>query len=198
MKVEVQGFKQSLTASEILSPYLGTIWEFYVSHAICKSAGQRRTASDYGLKQLPLSKMLETAEVDSDKIKVLPANSINKTLAMNDLVTVSGKGMEKKNQAIDIDTTRIVCLTPFSISDEEPPSPHIGDAESILAHIRNALAHGNTYLFANGNMMLEDISVDGKTITARMILHQKTLIDWIKIIDKDSKFYHFEEAGEEA
>ena len=198
MKVEVQGYKQSLTASEVLSPYLGTIWEFYVSHAICKSAGQRRAPSDYGLKQLPLSKMLETAEIDSDKIKVLPANSINKTLAKYDLATVSGKGSEKKNQEIDIDTTRIVCLTPFSISDEEPPNPIVGDAESILTHIRNALAHGNTYLFKNGNMMLEDIAMDGKTITARMVLHQKTLIDWIKVIDKDSKFYHIEEAGDEA
>lgn len=196
MKVEVQGYKQSLTASEVLSPYLGTIWEFYVSHGICKSAGQRRTASDYGLSQLPLSKMLEMAEVATDKIKVLLANSINKTLEKYDLAIIAGKGSERKNQEIDIDTPRIVCLTPFSISDEEPPKPNVGDAESILTHIRNALAHGNTYLFENGNMMLEDFAADGR-ITARMILHQKTLLDWIKIIDKDSKYYHIGEAGEE-
>ena len=69
-------------------------------------------------------------------------------------VTIVGKGSEKKNQEIDIDTPRIVCLTPFSISDEDPPKAAVGEAESILTHIRNALAHGNTYLFANGNMML--------------------------------------------
>ena len=33
-----------------------------------------------------------------------------------------------------------------------------------------------------------------------MILHQKTMLDWIKVIDKDSKYYQIEieSAGEEA
>lgn len=196
MKDEVQKYKQSLTASEILLPHLGVIWEFYVTHGICKSAGQKRTVSDYNIKQLPLSQMLKTAEIASEKIKVLPANSINKTLENLDLTTVAGTKAGKHSIKIDLDSPRIACLTPYSIADEDPPEPNVGAAESILTHIRNALAHGNTYLFPNGNMMLEDIAIDGRTITARMILHQKTLLEWIQVIDKDSIYYHFEKEGE--
>lgn len=193
MNIEVQSYKQSLRMSTILEPFLGLIWEFYVTHGICKSAGQRRTASDYNLSQLPLSKMLESAGIKKDMIKVLPANSINKTLEKLDLVITTGKSKEKKYVAINIDIPRIACLTQYSIADEESPKPIMGDAESILNHIRNSLAHGNIYLFPNGNMMLEDIAIDGKTITARMILHQKTLVDWIRIIDSKSKHYQFDE-----
>lgn len=84
-----------------------------------------------------------------DALKVLPANSINKTLLQFDLEIVEGKGSEKHNKAIDISIPKIVCLTPYSIADEEKPKPRVGDAESVLTHIRNSFAHGNTYFFDN-------------------------------------------------
>ena len=67
---------------------------------------------------------------------------------------------------IEIDILKIVCLTPFMVADETPPKAKIGDAESVLTHIRNAFAHGNTYFFDNENMMLED--KNNGTITARI------------------------------
>ena len=45
--------------------------------------------------------------------------------------------------------TGIARLTPYTISDEEAPKAKAGDAESVLTHIRNAFAHGNTYYFEN-------------------------------------------------
>ena len=36
-------------------------------------------------------------------------------------------------------------------------------------------------------MMLED--KDGNKITARMIIRQQTLIDWIGLIDKEQRYY---------
>ena len=42
--------------------------------------------------------MLESAEIKEENIKVLLANSINKTLITYDLEIVEGKGNEKKNK----------------------------------------------------------------------------------------------------
>ena len=164
------------------------IWDFYVTKAIADSAAQRRRASDYGLKEIPWKEMLSVAGVIDSNIKVLPANSINKTLLQFDLEIVEGKGSEKHNKAIDISIPKIVCLTPYSISDEEKPKPRVGDAESVLTHIRNSFAHGNTYFFDNEMLMLEDKDQRG-TPTARILLKKQTLLDWIGIVDATQKFY---------
>ena len=57
----------------------------------------------------------------------------------------------------------------------------------MFTHIRNAFAHGNTYFFENGNVLLED--KDGNKITARILIAVQTLVDWIRLIDKDSIIY---------
>ena len=59
---------------------------------------------------------------------------------------------------------------------------------NIMAHIRNALAHGNTYFFENDFLMLEDLSFDNK-ITARMIFHKSTLVSWIRLFDVNMFYY---------
>ena len=41
--------------------------------------------------------------------------------------------------------------------------------------------------FDNGTVLLED--KDGAKITAEILINQQTLLDWIKIIDKDERFY---------
>ncbi len=130
------------------------------------------------------------AGIEPKNVKILLANTINKTLEAFDLVTTEKKDKEVFNKAIEIDIPKIVCLTPYSIADEDKPKPKdkIGEAESVLTHIRNAFAHGLTYFFDNGNVLLEDKDARG-TITARMILKQQTLLDWIKLIDHQQKFY---------
>ncbi len=188
MVIEVQAYKKSINESGFSDEQIAMIWDFYVTKAISDSAAQRRRISDYGLKEIPWKDMLDSAGVTSENIKVLPANSINKTLQNYDLEIVEGKGDTKHNKAIEIDVPKIVCLTPFSIADEEKPKPRVGDAESVLTHIRNSFAHGNTYFFDNGNLLLEDKDQRGG-ITARMILHQNTLLDWIAIVDSTNKFY---------
>ena len=79
----------------------------------------------------------------------MPANSINKTLETFDLAITEGKGENKHRKAIEIDIPKIVCLTQYTIADEETPKAKIGEAESVLTHIRNSFAHGLTYFFDN-------------------------------------------------
>ena len=117
------------------------VWDFYVTKSIASSASQRITISDYGWKNIPFKEMLSSAEILSDNVKILPATSVNETLKKYNLDT------EKANDGkdIEIDELKIVCLTPFTIADDNPPKAKMGDEESVLSHIRNAFAHGNTY-----------------------------------------------------
>ena len=188
MRVEIQNYKASIHTIGLPREQESMIWDFYVTKSIAESASQKRTVSDYGLKSLPWKEMLNVAGIDNDNVKVLLANSINKTLKKYDLSVTEGKGAAKKNKAIEIDNPKIVCLTPFSIADEEPPQGRVGAAESVLTHIRNSFAHGNTYFLPNSMVLLEDKDQRG-TITARMLLKVQTLLDWIGLIDINQQYY---------
>ena len=117
MKVEVQNYQKSLNKTNFTPAQIAMIWDFYVTKSIASSAAQKRKVSDYGMSQLPWKEMLETAKVSNDNCKVLLANSMNKTLEKYNLVTTRGSGNNKENVAIDIETPKIVCLSPFTISD---------------------------------------------------------------------------------
>lgn len=188
MRVEVQNYKKSINETNFTDAQIKMIWDFYVTKSVAASASQKRTISDYGRKQFPWKEMLNKAGITNENVKILLANSINKTLVDYDLEIIEGHGMDKHNKEIEIDIPKIVCLTPYSIADEENPKAKVGEAESVLTHIRNAFAHGNTYFFDNGNVLFEDKDQRG-VITARMILKQKTLLDWISIVDKEQRFY---------
>ena len=188
MRVLVQNFHKAIYSIGLPKLQEAAIWDFYVTHAIASSASQKRSAKDYGLSQLPWGEMKKVAGLRANDVKILLANSINETLKRYDLIVSEGKGERKVPKAIDIDALRIVCTTPYRIADENPPEAKIGEAESVLTHIRNSFAHGLTYFFDNGNVMFEDKDSSGQ-ITARMILKGQTLLDWIGLIDKEKIYY---------
>ncbi len=187
-KEEIQPYKKSINESSFSPEQIAMIWDFYVTKSIAASASQKRTAKDYGLKFLPWKKMCIAAGLDESNIKILLANSINKTLQNMDLIIEEGKGSKKRNKQIDIATPRIACLIPFTIADEEMPKAKVGEAENVLTHIRNAFAHGNTYYFDNKYVLFEDKDQRG-SITARILMPQQSLVDWIHLIDHESRFY---------
>lgn len=188
MVVIVQDFHKAIYNIGLPKEQEAAIWDFYVTHAIASSASQKRSAKDYGRSQLPWEEMKIVAGIRKDNVKILLANSINDTLKKYDLIVTEGKGERKTLKAIDIDVLRIVCTTPYKIADENPPASKVGEAESVLTHIRNSFAHGMTYFFDNGNVMFEDKASSGQ-ITARMILRKQTLLDWIGLIDKENRYY---------
>lgn len=188
MRIKIQDYKKSINSTNFTKNEISFIWEFYVTKSFASSTSQKRKISDYGNAKIPWKKMLKVAGIENKNLKILLANSIKKTLSDFDLEITEGKDKNKRNKAIEIDIPKIVCLTPYSISDEEKPKPKAGEAESVLTHIRNSFAHGNTYFFDNGNVLFEDKDPRGE-VTARIILKQKTLLDWISIIDDKKKFY---------
>lgn len=56
--------------------------------------------------------------------------------------------------------------------------------ECLFRHIRNSLAHNHTYVFENGSILLED--ADNQRITARILLKKYALLDWIRVVRKET------------
>ena len=183
MQLNVYPYKKSIYEIGLPKEQEAMIWDFYVTKSIAGSSSQQRSLSDYGLKKIPFDDMLSIAGIDCEHKVILLANSINKTLNNNGLDI----GTEKSPIDIDVDIPRIVCLTPYSIADTDKPKPKVGEGESVLTHIRNSFAHGNTYFFPNGNVLLED--KNRNIITSRILIHLQTLLDWIQLIDHKQNFY---------
>lgn len=188
MRCKISEYKKSIYEIGLSREREVMIWDFYVTKSIANSSGQKRDAKSYGWDKWPYKEMMSEAGIDEKNIKILAATTIKQTLKDFGLYPIEAaeKGEMSGELAIDVDTQRIVCLVPFKIADEGPPKPNIGKVECILTHIRNALAHGNTYFFDNDNVLFED--KNGSIITARIVLKVQTLIDWILLIDKKNLY----------
>jgi hypothetical protein len=181
--------KKSIRMSAFSKEQVDLIWDFYVTHSFAGESGQAVTLEDYGWnltknREKTLS-LLEIALMQSagvSRLCCIRAATIKDTLTACDL----------SNSQICIEHPRIVLQQKFSVTvDENEKISFAGGGENrvycLFRHIRNAFAHGNTYFFDNGTVLLED--KDGSKITAEILVNQQTLLDWIKIIDKDERFY---------
>lgn len=188
-KVVFQDFKCSLADSPYSHAQVSMIWDFYVTHSFAGVSGQEISLEQYGwdlsrnrdatLKKIE-SRLMETADIK--KLCCIRASTIKDTLSNCSL----------SDNLICVSHPRIVLMQKyFTTVDENESISFAGGGENritcLFRHIRNSLAHGNTYFFTNGNVLLED--KDGSKITARMLLTQKTLLDWIHIIDFNERFY---------
>lgn len=181
MAIELLKYKKSINKSDFTKEQIIVIWEFYVTKALVHHAGQKRSIQeDYGQRNIPIKEMKEIAKFNKENYKMLLANKMDKTLEKFDMGV-------KKDFINDIDSTRAIFLAPYYIEDEEQPKTKKGEGEILLEHVRNALAHGGTYFFENKMMLLED-KVEGK-VTARILMNQKVLLEWIRLIDKEERYY---------
>ena len=195
MRVLVQKYKKSINNATFTDEQIKIIWDFYVTKSLVADTSQKRSIqNDYGKQKIPWKEMLEKAGISEKNIKILLADTIEKTLEKFDLIIKKKSGNNSLEKDIEIDIPKIICSKPFTIKDEDEPKAkdNMGDADIVLRHIRNAFAHGNTYFFDNGNVMFED--KNNRTITARIILRQQTLLDWISIIDDKQKYYIIRDA----
>lgn len=182
--------KKSLKDSPFSHAQIDIIWDFYVTHAINGGSGLERSVIDYGWTKddkratgYPAieKELIRTANL-SDKICFIRAKTCKDTLTAMDL----------SGDLICASHERAVLLQNYNITiDENDTIQFSGGGENhvncLFRHIRNALAHGNTYFFANGKVLLED--KDNSKITAVILIKQQTLLDWIRVVDKGEKFY---------
>lgn len=191
MKLEVQQYSKSIYDAGVWdSDTEAVVWDFYVTHALCGSSSQRRNVSEYAIRELPYNEMISLASIDQDSCEMLLADNIDGVLSELDLVIEQGKGDNKRPKEIDVGRPRFACIQPYTIKNRGKPQAKNSKAETLLTHIRNSLAHGNTFWLPNKKVLLIDKGggASGKT-TAAILLNSRTLLDWISLIDKNNNFY---------
>ncbi len=157
------------------------IYKFYVEQALTLRNNENaifnlRRLSDYGshggsdMSRLE-GQLLRTANLSN--FILIKAETINNTLEVMNL-----------KDRICIEHPRAVMKQNYKVSINEDGSVNLSQSETrmecLFRHIRNSLAHGQTYYFRNDMLMLEDS--DGKNITARIVISKQALLDWITII----------------
>lgn len=191
-KVQKSAYKRSLKDSTFSHAQINMIWDFYVTHALSGGTDLERSIENYGWQK------------NDNKVNGYPA--IEKALSENagldnNMCFIRAKtckdtldAMNLRNDRICIEHPRAVMLRNYTIQVDENEKMQFAGGQgsennvmSLFRHIRNSLAHGNTYFFDNGYMLLED--KDGKTVTASILINQQTLLDWIRVIDKDEQYY---------
>lgn len=176
---------------------LSQIIDFYVSHSFSSSA-QKRTLNDYGCKRPSLSQICKIAGIESNRAIILQADSMKKTLcSLGFYCEEHSKGKNKNEirrvvkQRIDTSVSRFACLQRYSIADDDGPRAKQGDGDvfCLLRHIRNSLAHSNTFCFPDMKLLLIDRNEQQRVDTAWILIGARVLLDWIQLFDINAKYY---------
>lgn len=190
-KVKLEDVGKSLMDSSLSSDEIALVWDFYVSHApIRKDAkengGGLRYLGEYGWKGSGLTTLEREILRESNlgRIVVIKADELTQTLiAMN---------LEPEKE-ICCKHPRAVVQQLFSVKVRENGECCIDEKENRMVcffrHIRNALAHNRIYYPSDEKMILLEDMNDNHKITARILMPTIALVNWIRIIDKNQKFY---------
>lgn len=182
-KVEKIKYRKSLKESGFTDEECNKIWDFYVSRSFAAQTGLSISLESYGWKDtmsktdgLPALESKLASCAGFSQFIIIRSKTIKDTLANLDL----------SNGRICIAHPRAVMLQNYSYLIDENENVKLKSDESritaIFRHIRNALAHGNTYFFDNDMCLMED--KDGNKTTASILIARNVLLDWISIIEK--------------
>lgn len=186
-KIDIAKYKATLNASSFSDEEIKKLWEFYVSRSPAEQSSQSISLTNYGWENnnnrengLPVleKKLIEAA--NNISICFVRARTIKDTLSAMDLA----------NDTICSCHPRGVLMQEFIYQHDENESVRVESKESrvrcLFRHIRNAFAHGNTYLLPNGMILFED-KESGSTgkVSARILMPQAALLKWITIVDRE-------------
>lgn len=184
----VSNYKKSIYEIGLSTGKETLIWDFYLTRSFASSASQKRAIADFGIKHIPFKELMISAGIADENCRILTCSSMKRSLQSLGLeIECKDADGNKIEKEIDVDIPRICCLHPFTVNEEYKIVPGGSQADCLFTHIRNSLAHGNTYFFENGNILLED--KDQRKISARILIPLQALIEWIKIIDAKHLVY---------
>lgn len=183
-RLNPNGYAISLRDSSFSEHECNIIWDFYVSHAISdKNTIDNLLAYGWSITNSKtdgypaLEKSLANA-AGLAEFHLIRSTDIKDTLS----------AMSLTGTMVCIDHPRAVMKRNASTKVNENETLEFTESEGrvlcIMRHVRNSLAHNNTYFFQNDMLMLED--KEKTKITARILMEKKALLDWIKIIDKNN------------
>lgn len=185
VKIEKSLFQATLSSQTFFDASYKQIYDFYLTNSFAAETQQRVYLKEYGWEGTSKDKGLKTLE------DLLSANAgidefcmIRSTTIKDTLIAMGLSGSH-----ICVEHPRAVMLRDYSVKiSENEEFTFDPNKESrincLFRHIRNALAHGGTYFFDNGTMIIEDFN-NKNTISAEILIPQQSLIDWIGIVDRN-------------
>ena len=191
--IEKTPYKKSISQSEFTKEQIDIIWDFYVTRSLSGGSGLQRSLSDYGWVENRSGNNGYEA-LENEMMKKGQKSSFNFIKGKNIKTPLTNKKLYVENicAAHPRCILTLDCKIDADINEKAVFTNVETQYKSIFRHIRNALAHGNTYFFANQNVLLEDKNKN--QITAEILIPKQALLDWIKVVDKNQKFYYIDEA----
>lgn len=183
--------RANLRASFVEANYsreeLEAIIDFYITNTPIKktkdAGGSGRWLGEYGWTGVPglhslESKLLRVSGVTSFvMLKSSKADETIKAMKLGDEICA------EHPRAVLTQECRTTVNEDGSISNTARESRMV----CLFRHVRNAIAHGQSYVLPNNNLILDDKNDLGKT--ASILIPSKTLVDWIRVVDKEGSFY---------
>lgn len=146
--------------------------DFYLERALVKSCKAGKDLSSYnwngrsGHGELERG-IKEIIGISNDAFLIAKTHSFIKTLKRFGF---------KKDQPICVDCPRVAVTIEIDVIDgivrQKRDKTRIG---CFLRHIRNSIAHGNTFEFPNGNILFLDFTRDG-SISGFILMHSSALL----------------------
>lgn len=166
---------------------LARIIDFYLTHAPINrgedASSPSRWLGEYGWKGASDLRSLESQLLKSSGIQsFIMLKSARADMTIN-AMQLGDEICAEHPRAI----MTLSCKTVVNEDGTVTVTPHETRMVCLFRHIRNALAHGLCYVLPNGNLLLDDKNEYGKT--ASMVIHAKTLANWVQIVDKNSLYY---------
>ncbi len=190
-KVEIVVYKKNLSDpnSNIYTPeQFKTIIDYYVSKApVLKNNANN---SDFGLRSLANIGWRGSSALGKLEKELIRVAALTLVFLRSDSIdnTINSMNLDSKICCVH---ARGVLKQGFKLNAKENGEIKVSNSETrmecLFRHIRNSLAHGRTYIFNNGFIMLEDADESG-VMSARLLIKAQSLIDWMEIIDNPDKF----------
>lgn len=154
------------------------IMNFYVANALIQTCKLNRKLSDYGWRGKRLLGQLEQdfinlCSINPDFFLIARTTKFPKTLIRFDLNVGSKLCISCPRGAMTEN-----CVVEEGAVKKRGKANRI---EIILMHIRNAIAHGNTFIFTNSYIFLLDKNRQGDT-TCALLIPSKGLLDFMNCI----------------
>ena len=189
-KVEMVVYIKNLsdpTASVYTPEQFQSIIDYYVSKApTIKNNGK---SDAFGLRSLSEIGWRGSALGTLER-ELIKSSEMTLVFIRSDAITHTLKSMDL-DISICCEHPRAVLKQKYNLSAKENGQVVVTNSETrmecLFRHIRNSLAHARTYIFNNGNIMLEDRDDNG-TLSARILIKAQTLIDWMDIIDHPENY----------
>lgn len=182
-KQPIHEHEKAITEMDYEQEQIIRILDFFLFHPpVIKDEKEKR---HFGQKTLREYGWVGTSQLSRLEGKLLKAAGMGAFCFIKaDTIENTLKEMDLLDRAC-VEHPRAVLRQNISVSIYEDGSTNIVQKETrmvcLFRHIRNSLAHNQTYLFDNGNILLEDTDDNGK-ISARILLPKEALIEWISIV----------------